>query len=108
MSKIEEIQGPDFAVKVLQAGRPVLVDFSAVWCGPCKMLEPVVEELAAEWDGKVDVYRLDVDHNPDVAGMYMVMGVPTLLLFKDGKPVERLVGYQPKDRIVKKLMPHLG
>ncbi len=107
MSRIREIDGPDFASQVLQAERPVLVDFSAVWCGPCKMLEPVVEELAAEWDGKMEVVKIDVDHNPDVAGMFMVMGVPTLLLFKEGKPVERLVGYQPKERIVKKLSPHL-
>ncbi len=107
MSKIREINGTEFANQVLQAERPVLVDFSAVWCGPCKMLEPIVEELAAEWDGKVDFVKVDVDHNPDVAGMYMVMGVPTLMLFKGGQPVERLVGYQPKDRIVKKLTPHL-
>ena len=97
-----------FQVEVLDENQPVLVDFSAVWCGPCKMLDPVVKELAGEWDGKVKVVKLDVDHNPGVAMNYQVMGVPTLIMFKDGEPVERVTGYQPKDRLEKKFTPHIG
>ncbi len=108
MSKIEEVSSDTFEEEVLQAEQPVLVDFSAVWCGPCKMLKPVVNELADEWADKVKVVELDVDHSPDVAGRYQVMGVPTLMLFVDGQVKERLTGYQPKNRITSKLTPHLS
>ncbi|MFC2026190.1 thioredoxin, partial [Chloroflexota bacterium] len=86
----------------------VLVDFTAVWCGPCKMLDPVVTELAQDWDGKAKVTKLDVDHNPNIAMQYQVMGVPTLMLFVGGQPIERVTGYQPKDRLEKKFSPHLN
>ncbi|MCJ7703887.1 MAG: thioredoxin domain-containing protein, partial [Anaerolineales bacterium] len=76
-------------------------------CGPCKMLEPVVIELAAEWEGKAKVVKLDVDHNANLAMQYQVMGVPTLMLFVDGEPKERLTGYQPKKRIIKKFSAYL-
>ena len=84
----------------------MLVDFTAVWCGPCKMLDPVVKQLAEEWNGKVKVMKLDVDDHPQLAMEYQVMGVPTLMLFKNGQPVERVTGYQPKDRLEKKFSPH--
>jgi thioredoxin 1 len=71
------------------------------------MLEPIVNQLATDWAGKVKIVKLDVDENPDLTMNYQVMGVPTLILFKDGKPVERMTGYQPKDRIVSKVSPHL-
>jgi thioredoxin 1 len=107
MSNLIEINDETFENEVLQADTPVLVDFGAVWCGPCKMLDPVVEELAADWDGQVKVVKLDVDHNPDTAMSYQVMGVPTLMLFNGGEVKERLTGYMPKNKIINKLAPHL-
>ncbi|OGO64859.1 MAG: thioredoxin [Chloroflexi bacterium RBG_19FT_COMBO_50_10] len=87
---------------MLKSTLPVLVDFTAVWCGPCKMLEPVVKQLSQDWDGKVKFVILDVDDNSSLAVKYGVMGVPTLILFVNGNPVQRLSGYQPKDRIISK------
>ena len=107
MTDIAQVNEASFDDEVLHAAQPVLVEFSAVWCGPCKMLDPVVKQLALEWDGRVIVSKLDVDENPDLAMRYQVMGVPTLMLFVGGKPVERLVGYQPKDRILAKLAAYV-
>lgn len=108
MTDITHLNEGEFQVEVLQASLPVLVDFTAPWCTPCKMLDPVVQQLAAEWQDKVKFVKLDVDDQPLVAMDYQVMGVPTLMLFKDGQPVERLTGFQPKDRLVKKFLPHLN
>jgi thioredoxin 1 len=102
MAEMTYVSEDTFQSEVLDSTQPVLVDFTAVWCGPCKMLDPIVKQLAEQWDGKVKVVKLDVDHNPDLAMQYQVMGVPTLMLFVNGKPGERLSGYQPKDRIVAK------
>jgi thioredoxin 1 len=103
MSELAHINAADFQKEVLEAGQPVLVDFTAEWCGPCKMLDPIVGQLAQEWDGKVKVVMLDVDVNPDIAMQYQVMGLPTLMLFKGGQPSQRINGYQPKDRILARL-----
>ena len=108
MAEIAKLSEATFKNEVLTSSLPVLVDFTAVWCGPCKLLEPLVQQLALEWSGKAKVYKLDVDENPQLAMSYQVMGVPTLMLFKGGKPVERVTGYQPKDRLVKKFFPHLN
>ena len=108
MANITEINEGTFDNEVLTAPEPVLVDFSAVWCGPCKMLDPSVEDLANEWSGKVKVVKLDVDHAPGIAMKYQVLGVPTLMLFVDGETRERITGFQPKDRIVSKLGPHIN
>jgi thioredoxin 1 len=107
MAEIQKLSEATFQSEVIQSEQPVLVDFTAVWCGPCKMLDPLVKQLAEEWSGKVKVVKLDVDDNPQLTLDYQVMGVPTLMLFKNGKPVERLSGYQPKDRLVKKFGPHI-
>lgn len=105
---IPKLSEATFQHEVIEAAEPVLVDFTAVWCQPCKQLDPIVQQLADEWSGKVKVVKLDVDDNPQLAMDYTVMGVPTLMLFKKGKPVERVSGYQPKDRLHKKFFPHLG
>jgi thioredoxin 1 len=105
---IPKLSEASFQSEVLEASLPVLVDFTAVWCQPCKQLDPLVQQLAQEWHGKIKVVKLDVDDNPNLAIDYTVMGVPTLMLFKNGKPVERVTGYQPKDRLQKKFAPHLS
>ena len=102
MSEIPKLDEAAFEAEVLKSTLPVLVDFTAIWCGPCKMLEPVVVQLSQEWDGKVKFVKMDVDDNTNLAMQYGVMGVPTLILFVNGNPVQRLSGYQPKDRIISK------
>lgn len=102
MSANPKLTEAAFETEVLKSSVPVMVDFTAVWCGPCKMLEPVVDQLSQEWGDKVKVVKLDVDDNSSLAMQYGVMGVPTLILFVDGKPVQRISGYQPKDRILSK------
>jgi thioredoxin 1 len=102
MPEIQHVSEDTFQAEVLDAPAPVLVEFTAVWCAPCKMLDPVVKQLAEAWGSKAKVVKLDVDNNPNLAMDYQVMGVPTLMLFKQGKPVERVTGYQPKDRLEKK------
>lgn len=108
MIEIPKLSEATFQRDVLESNVPVLVDFTAVWCQPCKQLDPIVRQLAEEWDGKLRVVKLDVDDNVGIATDYSVMGLPTLILFKGGQPVERVTGFQPKDRLTKKLAPHLN
>jgi thioredoxin 1 len=103
MGKVREVTDRTFAQEVLQSTSPVLVDFWADWCGPCKAIAPIVEELAHEYEGRLRVMKLDVDENPRTALAYKVQSIPTLLVFKDGKPAERIVGAVPKKVIVDKL-----
>ena len=98
----------DFEEKVLKSELPVLVDFWADWCMPCKMIAPIVEELSTEYDGKIDFAKLDVDSNPSTAMTYGVRSIPTLLIFKDGKPVDQIVGAVPKGALKKKIDSALG
>jgi thioredoxin 1 len=107
MTEMTYVTDADFQAEVLDAEQPVLVDFTAVWCGPCRMVDPIVKQLAQDWDGKVKVVKLDADQNPNIMMQYGVLGIPTLMLFKGGEIKERLTGYQPKDRLVSKLSPHL-
>ena len=103
MGKAVEVTDSTFEQEVLQSAQPVLVDFWAVWCGPCKAIAPIVEELAGEYEGKLKVMKLDVDDNPRTATAYGVQSIPTLLVFKGDKPAERIVGAVPKNMIVDKL-----
>ena len=93
----------DFDEKVLKPSRPVLVDFWAEWCGPCKMIAPVVEELAQDYDGQMDFAKLDVDGNPDTALAYGVRSIPTLLIFQAGQPVSQIVGAVSKGKLKERI-----
>jgi len=107
MTEMQYVTETDFQNEVLNAAEPVLVDFTATWCQPCKMLDPIVKQLAQDWQGKVKVVKLDADQNPNLMVQYGVMGIPTLMLFKSGEIKERMSGYQTKDKLVTKLSPHL-
>jgi thioredoxin 1 len=107
MPEIKHVSEASFELEVLQSDSPVLVDFTAVWCNPCKMLDPVVKQLAQDWEGRVKVVKLDVDDNANLAMDYQIMGVPTLMLFVKGEAVTRVSGYQPKDRLVSRFTAHI-
>jgi len=98
-----EFTDQNFNTEVLQSDKPVLVDFWAVWCGPCKMIAPIVEELAGEFEGKAKVGKLDVDNNQESAIKYGVRSIPTVLIFKGGKVVDTIIGAVPKVQIKQKL-----
>lgn len=93
MSQVMSTNQQNFETEVLKSEIPVLVDFYAEWCGPCKMMAPVIDKIAQEMQGTLKVVKLDTDHSPAIANQYGIMGVPTLIMFKDGKPIGKNVGY---------------
>ena len=103
MSALTEIRQDEFENKVLQAERPVLVDFYATWCGPCKALGPTVDAVAREADGSADVFKVNIDDEPELASRFGIMSIPTLVYFRNGEEVARHNGIQPKDRILSTL-----
>ena len=103
-----EITDANFEEEVLKSEVPVLIDFWAVWCGPCKLIAPIVDELAGEYEGKAKIGKLDVDNNQNISIKYGIRSIPTLLIFKDGKIVDQIVGAVPKTHIVEKLNSHIS
>ena len=103
-----EVTDENFESEVLQAELPTLVDFWAEWCGPCRMIAPIVEELAAAYDGRMRVAKFNVDESTQVPGRLGVLGIPTLILFKDGNEAHRLVGFRSREALEDELLPHLG
>ena len=108
MAKPRDVSDSNFEQDVLEADKPVLVDFWAPWCGPCRMVAPVVEELAQEYDGKVEFVKLNTDDNPNTAAKYGIRSIPTLLVFKGGEPVGQIVGFRPKSDLQKRLDAAIG
>ena len=103
MSEAITVDDSTFDQTVLQSDKPVLVDFWAPWCRPCLMVAPILDELAKEYDSRVSIARMDVDQNPKTAAKYSIMSIPTLLLFKEGKPVSHIVGFRPKEELKRNL-----
>ncbi|HZS11322.1 MAG TPA: thioredoxin [Nitrospirales bacterium] len=98
MAQAMKVDEGSWDTQVMKAKEVVMVDFWAVWCGPCQMVAPIVDELATEYAGKIKVMKLNTDENPEIAGKYQVMSIPTILFFRNGQPVEKLVGARPKQQ----------
>jgi thioredoxin 1 len=102
-ANVAEFTDANFQAEVLDSAEPVLVDFWAPWCGPCRMIAPMIEELAGEYSGSVKIGKLNIDDSPNAAGSFGVSSIPTLMIFKGGDVVDRFVGVQPKNRLQKAL-----
>jgi len=107
MAELSNVTDDSFNDQVIRSDKPVLVDFWATWCVPCKAVTPIMEEIAAEYAGKLKAAKLDVDANPRMPVQLGVMGIPALILFKAGEPVERITGKITKDKIISKITPYL-
>ena len=108
MASIGDVTDQDFEERVLGSERPVLVDFWAEWCVPCHMVSPVVEEIGRDKGDDLQVAKLNIDENPDITRRFGVMSIPTLMLFKDGKEIARVVGARGKDALLKEIDPHVA
>jgi thioredoxin 1 len=107
MSDFIEINEANFDLQVLKSVQPVVLEFGAVWCGPCKRLEPILKQLSQEWAGKARFAKVDVDQSSDLAIKYGIMGVPTVILFQNGEVQQRLTGLQSRERLIEKFQPYL-
>jgi thioredoxin 1 len=107
MSKPQVVSDQNFETEVIKSDTPVLVDFWAAWCTPCRMVAPVLEEIATEQGEKMKIAKLDVDANPITAGRFGVRSIPTMILFKNGREAQRVVGYMPKEKLLQQLQPHI-
>lgn len=108
MAHPKTVTDATFEQDVLKAEGPVLVDFWAPWCGPCRMVAPVLDQIGDELEGKLTIAKVNVDENQAVSGSFGIMSIPALLLFKDGQVVEEIIGFQPKPRLMTKIQPHLN
>ena len=108
MSQLTYVTDVNFQQEVLQGNGPILVDFYADWCGPCRAVAPVLEELSNEFSGKLKIVKLNVDENEQTSMKYGVQSIPTMILFKSGKEIERIIGALPKSRLSSKLEPYLA
>ncbi len=102
------ITDANFRSEVLDSPGVTIIDLWAEWCGPCKRLAPIIEEIGSEYAGQIKVTKLDVDAYPSVPGQYQVMGIPTVLVFKAGQLVDTIVGFMPKEKMLKRILPHLA
>ncbi len=107
MAKPLEITDATYATEVIASDKPVLVDFWAPWCGPCRLVGPVLEEIAGEQESKLKIVKVNVDENQQYAGQLGVFNIPTMILYKDGQPVDKIVGALPKQQLLDRLNPHL-
>lgn len=108
MADVKHVTDADFDAEVLKSALPVLVDFWAPWCGPCRMVGPIVESLAGKYDAKLKVVKMNTDENPETPTKYGVQGIPTIIIIKAGKEVGRHVGFAPEPALAAKIEPHLG
>jgi thioredoxin 1 len=107
MSNFPSIQATDFPVKVEKSNLPVILDFNAEWCVPCKRLDPILEKLALDWNGKVVFYQVDADNNPDLIMKFGIMSIPTVILLKEGKEIQRTTGLQNREKLVELFSFHI-
>jgi thioredoxin 1 len=107
MAEPVHVTDSTFDAQVLKSDIPVLTDFWAEWCGPCKMIAPILEEIAEDYNGQIKIAKVDVDENNQIAMKLGVQSIPTLILFKNGQAVERVVGAMPKERLLSRILPHL-
>lgn len=107
MTELDYVTQETFETEVINSSEPVLVDVTAVWCAPCRMLEPIVKEVAEAWQDKMKVVKLDADENPGVVTQYGILGIPTLMFFKNGQLQERMTGFHSKKKLVEMLLPYL-
>jgi thioredoxin 1 len=107
MASAVNVSDATFTEEVINSDTPVLVDFWAAWCGPCRMVAPILDEIASEKGEKIKIAKVNIDENQAMAGQLGISSIPTMILYKDGQPVEKIVGAYPKPRILEKIEPHL-